>query len=72
MTQSTYAPEEERLELETTAPSGDNPLFVSLVRGVNSSRRLLFRLKWVVMSPEKRYAHLWAATLRSPGYLSRN
>ncbi len=67
MTQNTYAPEKGQFE-----PSGDNPLVGSLVRGVNSSRKLLFRLKWVVMSPEKRYAHLWAVTMKSPGYLSRN
>jgi hypothetical protein len=72
LTQNTYAPEEQEVELDTMASSGDNPLVGSLVRGVNSSRKLLFRLKWVVMSPEKRYAHLWAVTMRSPGYLSRN
>ncbi len=72
MTQNTYVPEKQELQSEDVGPTGKSSLDSSIARSLNSGRRLLFRLKWTVMSPEKRYAHLWAVTRRSPGYLSRN
>jgi hypothetical protein len=32
---------------------------------IGFTRKVLFRLRWVVMSPERRYACLWARTKRS-------
>jgi len=37
-----------------------------LKRASKLARRLLFPLKWKFMTPEKKYAYLWARTLRAP------
>ena len=55
----------------------DSPAIRGLTQGLGSGRKLLFRLRWAVMSPEQRYAHLWSRTKKSSGYiraarLSRN
>ena len=71
-----HAPEAEPLAQDSSETSRDGP-GVWGARGLESGKRLLFRLRWVVMSPEQRYAYLWARTKRSSGYirtarLSRN
>jgi hypothetical protein len=32
---------------------------------VDFTKKVLFRLRWMVMSQEKKYAYLWARTKRS-------
>ena len=48
-----------------------------LTRASDPGKKLLFRLKWAVMSQDKRYAYLWAKTKKSlaqadPSPISRN
>ena len=60
-TRGVYVPKLQRV----TEMSGDSPALKGLTHGLDSGRKLLFRLRWTLMSPGQRYAHLWARTKRS-------
>ena len=74
---STFVSEAPDAESDPVGMSSDRPAVRGMTRGLDSGRKLLFRLKWAMMSRERRYAYLWATTKRSSGYtgnprLSRN